>query len=80
MDPVRREKMKKSEAPNIRKVILRALNQEAAPIAVSSETREEIADLCIDEAHSKNPDKFRKEMDKIVSEIVQNHIMKGGKK
>ena len=67
-------------APDIRKVILRALNQETAPIDVSSETREEIADLCIDEAHSRNPDRFRKEMDKIVSEIVQNHIMKGGKK
>ena len=72
--------MGKSKNPDIRKVILTALNKEQSPIDFSKETMEEIADLCIAEAHSRNPEKFRKEMDKIVLNIVQNHIMRGGKK
>ena len=72
--------MNMGKAPDIRKVILSSLEQLSAPVDISVQTREEIADLCIEEAHARNPDKFRKEMDKIVSEIVQNHIIGGGDK
>ena len=66
-----------SETPDIKQVILDAMKDIESPIKVDSKTRNRIADLCIEEAHSKNPDRFRKGMEEIMDKLIQEHLMKG---
>ena len=68
-------------SPNIRTIIITWLEKVDAPVDISRDRIEEIADLCIDEAYSDNREStFVKPIDKIVSEIVKEHLNKEAKK
>ena len=74
-------KMSKISSPNIRTIIITWLEKVDAPVDISRDRIEEIADLCIDEAYSDNREStFVKPIDKIVSEIVKEHLNKEAKK
>ena len=50
------------------------------PVELDNETMREISILCYNERYSKNRDKFRKEIDEIVSEATRNHLLRSERK
>ena len=81
MARLRGMKISKISSPNIRTIIITWLEKVDAPVDISRDRIEEIADLCIDEAYSDNREStFVKPIDKIVSEIVKEHLNKEAKK
>ena len=61
-------------------VILDWMSKTECPIEMDEETKLDIARLCYDERYSKNRDKFRKEIEKIVSEATRNHLLRSERK
>ena len=55
----------------VKKVIIEWLSKDDCPI--------EIAEICEHQALQKNRDTFRSQIGKIVSELVEQHILLGGK-
>jgi len=55
------------------------LSQGDCPIKINEEDIQEIAEVCEHQALQKNRDLFRSKIEKIVSKMVEQHILLGGK-
>ena len=67
------------EAADVKKVIIEWLSQDDCPIEINDGVIEEIAEICEHQALHKNRDDFRNKIRKIVSQMVEQHILAGGK-
>ena len=63
----------------VKKVIIEWLSKDDCPIEINEDVIEEIAEICEHQALQKNRDTFRSQIGKIVSELVEQHILLGGK-
>ena len=63
----------------VKKVIIEWLSKGDCPIEISEDVIEEIAEICEHQALQKNRDTFRSQIEKIVSKMVEQHILLGGK-
>ena len=66
-------------ASDVKEVIVEWLSQGDCPIKINDEEIQEIAEVCEHQALQKNRDTFRSQIGKIVSELVEQHILLGGK-
>ena len=69
--------MSEKDQAEIIDVILTWMKKIDCPVELDIETMREISILCYNERYSKNRDKFRKEIEKIVSEASRNHLLRG---
>ena len=67
------------EAADVKQVIIEWLSQDDCPIEINNDVIEEIAEICEHQALHKNRDAFRSKIQKIVSKMVEQHILAGGK-
>jgi|ETNmetMinimDraft_12_1059888.scaffolds.fasta_scaffold242745_2 histidinol-phosphate/aromatic aminotransferase/cobyric acid decarboxylase-like protein len=70
--------MGENNITDTKNIILEWLNKEKAPFEIDSNSKELIADLCVDQQYEKqNREKFEKEIDKIISELAKKHLESG---
>lgn len=72
--------MSEKDQAEIIDVILTWMKKIDCPVELDNETMREISILCYNERYSKNRDKFRKEIDEIVSEATRNHLLRSERK
>ena len=63
----------------VKKVIIEWLSKDDCPIEINEDVIGEIAEICEHQALQKNRDTFRSQIEKIVSKLVEQHILLGGK-
>ena len=70
-------KMSYKPSNEIKDVIQIWFNKEGSPVKMNSEFIDEIANLCENHALDRNRDTFRSEIQKLISEHVRHHILRG---
>ena len=70
--------MGENNITDTKNIILEWLNKEKAPFEIDSDSKELIADLCVEWQYEKqNREKFEKDIDKIISELAKKHLESG---
>lgn len=61
-----------------KKIIMEWLNKEKAPFEIDGDSKERIANLCVEWQYEKqNRETFEKEIDKEISELAKKHLDSG---